>query len=261
MSLVAAEWIKMRSLRSTPWTFALTALLVVGSAVFAAWGDYTNFPKYPPEMQREHPFALADAFPSTGYQVLMLVAGCVGALAVVSEYSSGLIRTTTVAVPARGAVLLAKAVVVAAVWTVVGVVLATASFAVSQAILSGRDAAISITEGHAFRAWVATALLAPVCALIGLGIGVLIRHAAATMVVTAVTLLMLPAFFPTSRRWAAEINHLMVGVAWNRLTMPWTPMSGDGYWPATVTESWIVYAVWPLLAIALATLVIRRRDV
>lgn len=45
---------------------------------------------------------------------LMLVAGSVGALTIVSEYSSGLIRTTTVAVPARGAVVLAKAVVTAA---------------------------------------------------------------------------------------------------------------------------------------------------
>lgn len=261
MSLVAAEWIKMRSLRSTPWTFALTALFVVGSAAMAAWGDYTNFPNYPPEMQREHPFALADAFPSTGYQVLMLVAGCVGALAIVSEYSTGLIRSTTVAVPARDAVLLAKAVVVAAVWAVLGVVLTTASFVVSQTILSGRDAAVSITDGVTVRAWVATALLAPVCALVGLGLGVVIRHAAATMVVTVVTLLMLPAFFSTTRRWTAEINHLMVSTAWNRLTMPWTPTSGNGYWAATVTESWIVYAIWPLFAVALATVVIRRRDV
>lgn len=261
MDLVAAEWIKMRSLRSTPWVLALTALFVVGSAALAAWADYTNFPNYHPEVQREHPFALADAFPSTGYQVLMLVAGCVGALAIVSEYSSGLIHTTTVAVPARDAVLLAKAVVLATVWTAVGIVLATASFAVSQAILDGRDASIAITDEPALRAWVASALLPPVCALIGLGLGVVIRHAAATMVATAGTLLMLPAFFSTTRRWTAEINHVMVSTAWSRLTMPWTPSSGDGYWAASITESWIAYAVWPLLAVALAAALIRRRDV
>ncbi|MFD9537362.1 hypothetical protein [Streptomyces sp. NPDC060010] len=66
----------------------------------------------------------------------MLVAGSVGALTVVSEYSSGLIATTTVAVPARGAVTAAKAVVTAALWTALGTVVSTGSFLVSQAILS-----------------------------------------------------------------------------------------------------------------------------
>lgn len=73
----------------------------------------------------------------------MLAAVSVGAIAAVSEYGSGLIRTTTVAVPARGAVVLAKAVVQAVLWTVVGSVVALCSFSVAQAILSGRDAAIS----------------------------------------------------------------------------------------------------------------------
>ena len=34
--LLASEWIKMRSLRSTPWTIALTLLFVIGSAAVAS---------------------------------------------------------------------------------------------------------------------------------------------------------------------------------------------------------------------------------
>lgn len=37
--LLASEWIKMRSLRSTPWTIALTVLFVVGSAAVATLAD------------------------------------------------------------------------------------------------------------------------------------------------------------------------------------------------------------------------------
>jgi ABC-type transport system involved in multi-copper enzyme maturation permease subunit len=259
--LLAAEWIKMRSLRSTPWTLGLVTLFVIASATVEAWTSYTDFPGMSPEAQREPMFALSDAFPLTGYWTLALVAVSAGAIAVVSEYSSGLIRTTTVAVPARGAVVLAKAAVVTVVWTVVGTVIATCSFAVSQAILSGRDASVSITNPVAVRALAASALLPPVCALIGLGLGVLIRHSATTMVTGIFTLLVLPSFFSITTRWSAEIHHAMVLTSWDRLVALWTQPSGDGFYRPTVTESWIVYAAWPLVAVVVALLVVRRRDV
>lgn len=37
--LLASEWIKMRSLRSTPWTIALTVLFVIGSSAVATLAD------------------------------------------------------------------------------------------------------------------------------------------------------------------------------------------------------------------------------
>ncbi|MBF9127813.1 ABC transporter permease [Plantactinospora sp. S1510] len=259
--LLAAEWIKMRSLRSTPWTLGLVTLFVIAAATVEAWDSYTDFPGMNPETQREPMFALSDAFPLTGYWTLTLVAVSAGAIAVVSEYSTGLIRTTAVAVPARGSVVLAKAAVVTVVWTVVGTVIAAGSFAVSQAILSGRDASVSITDPVAVRALVASALLPPVCALIGLGLGVLIRHSATTMVTGIFALLVLPSFFSITMRWSAEINHAMVLTAWERLIAMWAEPSGDGFYRPTVTESWIVYAAWPLVAVVAALLVVRHRDV
>jgi ABC-2 type transport system permease protein len=260
--LVAAEWIKIRSLRSTPWALACITLFVIGSSAVAALADYGNFPHYSPDVRQEHMFSLHDAFPPAGYLTLMLVAGSIGAIAVVSEYGSGLIRTTTVAVPARGSVTLAKAVVVTALWTVVGTVIATGSFAVSQAILNGRHAAISLTYPGAFTALVASAFLAPVCALIGLGLGVLIRHSATTMVISAFTLLMLPVVVPPNKSSSAAVNHTMVLSAWQRLTEVWGPPAAVGFHHyATFAGSWVVYAVWPLVAILLALVVVRRRDV
>jgi ABC-2 type transport system permease protein len=259
--LLAAEWIKMRSLRSTPWTLGLVTLFVIASAAVETWDSYTDFPSLSPEEQREPMLALADTFPLTGYWTLMFVAVSAGAIAVVSEYSSGLIRTTTVAVPARGSVVLAKAAVVAVVWTVVGTVIAIGCFTVTQAILSGRSASVSITNPIAVRALVASALLPPVCALIGLGLGVLIRHSATTMVTGIFTLIALPSFFSITTRWSADINHAMVFTAWERLTAIWVQPSSDGFYRPGVTESWIVYAAWPLVAVVVALLVVRRRDV
>ncbi|MEV7559614.1 ABC transporter permease [Streptomyces sp. NPDC089795] len=252
--LFASEWIKTRSLRSTPWTIALTVLFVIGSSAVATLADKAT---------RSGPadFLPYDAYPPASYWALILVASSMGALTVVSEYSSGLIRTTTVAVPARGSVVLAKAAVTAALWTAVGTVISAGSFLVSQAVLSGRHAAVPLTHPGVFRALVASALLAPVCALIGLGLGVLLRHSAATMVTSVFTLLMLPPMFSESDRWSADINHAMVSAAWKRLVQNWEPDPGSLGYTATVTGSWTVYTLWPLITVALAVLVVRRRDV
>ncbi|MDH2388785.1 ABC transporter permease [Streptomyces sp. HNM0663] len=252
--LFASEWIKMRSLRSTPWTIALTVLFVIGSTAVATLTD---------KAARSGPtdFLPYDAYPAAGYWTLMLVASSMGALTVVSEYSSGLIRTTTVAVPARSSVVLAKAAVTAALWTAVGTVASTGSFMVSQAILDGHHAGVPITHPGVFRALVASAFLAPVCALVGLGLGVLLRHAAGTMVTSVFTLLMLPTMFSESNRWSADIKHALVSAAWNRLVQTWEPDPGSLGYTATVPGSWIVYTLWPLITVALAVLVVRRRDV
>lgn len=258
--LVAAEWIKVRSLRSTPWVIVLVTLVVTGVAAARALADYNNFPSYDALTQRDHPFSLGDAFPAEAYLTLMLAAVAVGAIATVSEYGSGLIRTTTVAVPARGAVVLAKAVVQAVLWTVVGALVALCSFLVSQAILGGRDAAIPISDPDALRAFAASALLGPVCALVGLGLGVLIRHSATTVVAGSFVLLLLPVFFSSRKPLSAAFANAMVRTAWQRLAQIYgTP--AEAYNGATVAGSWTVYALWPLVALALALVVVRRRDV
>ncbi|MEV7088725.1 ABC transporter permease [Streptomyces sp. NPDC093085] len=252
--LLAAEWIKVWSLRSTPWTTGLTVLFVIGAAAVATLTDHAA---------RSGPvdFRSFDAYPAAGYWTLMLVASSMGALTAVSEYSSGLIRTTTVAVPARGSVVLAKAAVTAALWTAVGTAASTGSFLVSQAILDGHHAGVPITHPGVLRPLVASALLAPVCALVGLALGVLLRHAAATMVTGVFVLLLLPTLFSETNRWSAGVRHALVAAAWNRLIQNWEPGPGFLGHPATVPGSWAVYALWPLLTIALAVLVVRRRDV
>lgn len=72
---------------------------------------------------------------------------------------------------------------------------------------------------------------------------------------------MLPTVFSQSKRWSADINHAMVATAWRRLVQNWNPMPGSYGYTATVPGAWIVYALWPLVAVALAVVVVRRRDV
>ncbi|MCX5206171.1 ABC transporter permease [Streptomyces sp. NBC_00237] len=257
--LIRSEWIKTRSLRSTWWTIALIGLFVIGSAAVAATANNNladgHSGQQPPAFQ---PFT---AFPATGYMMLMVVAGAMGALGAVSEYGNGMIRTTTVAVPARGTLVLAKAVTTAGLWAAAGTVISLGSFLTSQAILDAEHAGVPLTHPGVPRALAASALLAPLCALVGLGLGFLLRHGAATMIASTFVLLILPTLFSTSTRWSATVNHSTLMAAWNRLVQNWGPSPDSLAFMPTVPGSWLVYALWPPVTLALAVVLVRRRDV
>lgn len=98
------------------------------------------------------------------------------------------------------------------------------------------------------------------CALVGLGLGVLIRHSATTMVAGTFVLLLLPVFFSSRKPLSVAFANAMVRNAWQRLAQIYgTP--AEAYNGATVGGSWTVYVLWPLVALALALVVARRRDV
>lgn len=261
LDLLAAEWMKLRSLRSTPWAFGIGALVVIAINVNAAVADYDNYPNYPEGIKEVFLpiWAMRDAFTLGAGMVLMLAAGSIGALAVVGEYGTGQIRTTFAAVPARRSVLVAKMAVMTAIMTVYGAFVAGASFGVTQAILSGRGVGLPLDHPGALRATAASALLAPVCALIGLGLGALIRHTATTIVTITGVLLLLPALITDRHWWSATLLHALPQGAWIRLIEvgDW-PVQPP--YPSTITGAWIVYAAWPLAAAALATVVVHRRD-
>lgn len=258
--LLAAEWTKLWSLRSTHGSLALIMLAAIGFSANAALADVNNWPSYSAD-RRALFNPLRDAFPEEAYLFIMLAAGSVGAVMIVGEYATGLIRSTFAAVPHRSAVLTAKVVVLTAVLTVVGAIAAATSFGVSQAILSVRDVGYPLTAPGAVQAIAASALLVPVCALVGLGIGVLVRHTAPTIVTTAVVLLLLPTAFDDDRHWTAVVHHALPLAAWQHLVddrppPPWLHVP----YPTTTTGSWLVFLAWSLGAVLVAVLVVPRRD-
>ena len=233
VDLVAAEWIKLRSLRSTWIASGAAALAVVAFNAGTAYDTYNYWPAKGAvdrdDFVRDG-IPLQEAFTANAAMVMMLALGAIGAIAIIGECSTGTIRATFAAVPARRSVMAAKAVVVTAVTTVFGAIVAGASFGLTQAILDGRDAGVSISYPGALRVVVASALLAPACALTGLAIGSLIRHTAATMTASVVVILLLPIVFTDGRHWSATAGHATLYQAWLRLVevgsprtaFPWT---------------------------------------
>jgi hypothetical protein len=158
----------------------------------------------------------------------------------------------------------AKVSVVTFVMTVYGAVIAGASLAVTQAILSGRGEGVPIGHPGALRVVAASALLAPVAALAGMGLGALIRHAATTMVVMTGVLLLLPAFVTERYHWTACIRNALPFNAWARLVdidYGREPFTLAAHYPTTVAGGWTVFAVWAALAAVVTVVAVDRRDV
>lgn len=258
--LVASEWLKLWSLRSTGWSLLLSALAVVAFNAGTAWDHYRYWFQYDAEGRADfvkHDMALWDAFTGNAQMVLILCTAAMGAVAVVGEYGSGMIRTTFAAVPARSSVMSAKVLVVAAVQTLFGAVVAAGSFWSTQAILDVRGAGLPITHPGALRIVVASALLAPVCALVGMALGALLRQSAISIVGSVVLLLLLPSVLSDRRHFTAVLAHATPLHAWRRLV----PAGfGEVLYPWTTGAAWLVYALWALGAAVVTVLAVRRRD-
>ncbi|GAA2262315.1 MULTISPECIES: ABC transporter permease subunit [Kitasatospora] len=257
--LLAAEWTKLWSLRSTRWGLGLGALITIGLNAMAAKADYDLIPQMTAQQVAES-FWLRDAFSQNSYFIAMIGAGSFGALTITGEYTTGLIRTTFAAVPARRSVVTAKLLVVSAVMLAIGAVVAAASFFGSQAILSGRGGGWSFSHPGVPQAMAASALIIPVSAVVGMGLGALIRHSATATVAVIVTLLMLPELFSGhTYTWVIDINHALPRSAWTGLVDA-IPGMWHGRYAEPVGEAWIVLAAWSLVSALTAVFAVDRRD-
>ncbi|KIQ64894.1 hypothetical protein TR51_12405 [Kitasatospora griseola] len=262
--LLLGEWFKLVSLRSIRWGLILGMLGLVFLNANAAIADVNDWDHFLPA-QREFfvpAGSLAASFTNNACIATLLITGSLGAVSLVSEYSTGQIRTTFAAVPARRALLSAKIIVLTAVMTVFGLVATGTSFFVSQAILSGKHAGISITEPGIWRALLAAALLPPVCALTGLGLAALIRHSAATIVGTTTVLLLIPNFLSENHHWSACLFHATPFRAWQVLhDLVGAPVNPNIPFPAEPAGEWVVYLGWALGGIVVTLFFGTRRDV
>ena len=185
--LLAAEWLKLRTVRSS----YVMIVAAIGVALFVAIGlanlNAAQFRPYP------GPGGLEDSvsFAFKGFAIAQLIMAVFGALAITGEYGSGLIRATFTAKPQRAAVFAAKVAVVGASALIVGEALALACLLSSQAILAGHGGA-SLWAPHVLAAVLGGGCYLAVVAVIGVGIGALVRHTAGAITVVVAFLYLVP---------------------------------------------------------------------
>jgi ABC-2 type transport system permease protein len=255
VGVARSEWTKIRSLRSTFWTFLVTAVLTIGLGSLFALGR-TSRPRGRDPITASFNAA---GFPFNALFLAQLAIGVLGVLIITTEYSSGMIRTTLTAVPQRGLVLAVKAVIFACVTLVVSVLTTFVTFFASQAILNRGTVkyGVSLSSPHALRIVIGAALYLTVCALLGVALGALLRSTAAAITALAGLLFILPIL----------MNFLPV--SWHRDAIAqWLPSNAGMQIIEKATQPlqfspWVglaVFAGWVVLAFAAALVLLRRRD-
>jgi ABC-2 type transport system permease protein len=157
------EWVKLRSLRSTWWTLAVT--IAAAAAIAVAVGVNTED-------------AAADLTNNAlaGISVGLLLTGILGVLTATSEHSSGTIRSTLAAIPNRPLVLAAKAAVFGAVALAAGEAASLVAFFAGRAALPAGMAGPALGQPGVLRAVALGGAGYCLIGLLGLGLGAVVRH-------------------------------------------------------------------------------------
>jgi ABC-type transport system involved in multi-copper enzyme maturation permease subunit len=198
----------------------------------------------------------------SGVTLGLMIMAVVAVLFVTSEYKRGTIRTTFMASPRRGRVLVAKAVVIGAVTFIAGLVASAGAFTVANRVAAGRGYSppayphLSLADGPVLRAVVGSALLLGLMAVFSLALGAIFRRSAGAitlvimlMVVPQIVLTAVPL---TVALWVGRVTPIaglaiqQTRVRWDTAIAPWSGLA--------------VFAGYAVATLAVAIWQIRRRD-
>jgi ABC-2 type transport system permease protein len=183
------EWIKLRSLRSTRWAVLILAVAMIGLSILVL----RYYPSHWARMSAKDKASFDPVNAGyTGLALAQLIVGALGALAITSEYSSGMIRATLTAAPGRWRLLAAKAAVFAAAALLLGEALSFVTFLAGQAVLSSPAPHAALGQPGVLQAILLAGAYLCLIGLIGMGIGALIRHSAGAIAVLVGVVLVLP---------------------------------------------------------------------
>jgi ABC-2 type transport system permease protein len=254
--LLLSEWTKIRSVRSTVASLGMLVVLTLGFTVLFTWLTVSQWSKADPSQQRQVMADPVSTILGAGFQLSQLTICVLGVLVITSEYATGMVRASLLAVPRRLPMLAAKSVVFAVLVFVVGELVAFPSFFIGAAVLHSK-APVAIGDPGVLRAVIGGGLYLAVLGLFALAIGGLVRHTAAgiTGVIGFVLVLaplsqLLPGSFGKHLHayLPSEAGHL-IGQAHqgpNDLLSPW---QGFG-----------VFCLWTAVLLGAAAYLLQRRD-
>jgi ABC-type transport system involved in multi-copper enzyme maturation permease subunit len=276
VNVLRSEAFKLATLRTTWWLLGLGSIAIVTLAVLRASSfrpqDILVKPILPGDLALLT-FDQQSQVIASGLGLAQALFAFMGAIAVTSEFSSGNIRPTFLAVPRRSLVLLAKVSVV----TVFAGCSALVAYALAAVLATpiqhrqGFDAYLTapIVAGTVLRCTVACILVA----LIGCAVGVLLRTPVASIsALVGIFVLSHTLFGPmqtltqgTPFVWLANLDAVFPYPIVAVQTVP-----ANGWWPQWLvgnvlkldpTQAMTVLLAWAVATFIAATLVLRRRSI
>jgi ABC-2 type transport system permease protein len=194
-----AEWVKLRSLRSTWYTLVCLFGVGLGITVLAtgrAGEVYAS--ASPAERLAWDPTERS----LTAYLVAQLVIGVLGTLVVTSEYATGLVRTSLAVTPRRHRLLAAKVVVATAVTVVAGQALMFATFLLGQALFASQTVPHArLGDPGVLSAVVGGGLYLAAIAVLAIGLGTIMRATAGALTTLVGIVFLVPALAGLFPSW------------------------------------------------------------
>jgi ABC-2 type transport system permease protein len=185
--VIASEFTKLHSLRSSRFSLLIALGLVVGLGVLIPWLNVHDW---------------RDGTPTAGYNAVerslggiylaQIALGVLGAMVVTGEYATGSIRSTFAAVPRRLPVLWSKLGVFLTTTLVLGTIASVLAFVAGQAIFSAKHVDASFGDPHVLRAVLGCGLFMAAMGALGLALGALVRNTAAAITTLTLVLFVVP---------------------------------------------------------------------
>jgi ABC-type transport system involved in multi-copper enzyme maturation permease subunit len=234
------------------WTLATAAALGIGLGALISAVAANNYAKNP----SNHPNWDPTSISNSGLSIAQLAIGVLGVLLITSEYSSGAISSSLAAVPRRGRLLGAKAVVIMVLTFVDVEIIAFAAFLVGQALISGHAPTATLGQPGVLRALIGAGLYAALLGMMGLALGSIIRNAAGAIAVLVAIIYVLPGIsnalpvsieHPVQEYWPTQAGGQVTQVMHTANTL--APWAGLG-----------VFLVFVAILSILALWLLNRRD-
>lgn len=253
LRVLRSEWTKLRTQPAAVWTLLAAIITAAGFGVLYSLVRETRPPHGAAAIASFDPAAIS----LSGVQLAQIAVGVLGVLLITAEYGTGLIRVTFAAVPRRLPVLWSKAVLVAVAALVISLPAVFIAFAGGQSILARAHLSVALGAPGVTRAVIGSALYMTVAALLGLGLGALLRSTAlgiAALFGLLFGIQILAGLLPGSA--AQTVTKFLPGPAGQAVTT----VHPD---PASSLAPWTglgVFALWAAVLLIAAALRMRRGD-
>ncbi len=253
VDVIRSEWTKLRTVRSTFWTLSALFAVTVGFSALVCWGTASTWSEVDAvDKATFDPAGVSLA----GLTFGQLAVAVLGVMLITSEYSTGGIRSTLVAVPRRTRVIVSKVLVLTGVTLVAGLVTSFVAFFVGQALLSTENIETSLSEPHVLRAVIGGGLYLAASALFGFAIGLVIRNTGGGVTFAVAGLIVLPLLSNVlPGQWGDTVAHYFTSNAGQQVTQVRHTDGALDAWPG-----FAVFCAWWAVILLIGLVLFRRRD-
>ena len=291
---IASEFTKIRSVRSTYWTLAALLVVSIGIGAAITAGTASSFSHNP---ANKAGFDATQISLIAFFEIGQLIIAVIAALAITSEYSTGMIRTSLTAQPRRGTVYAAKAIVLTSLTLIVSLVTSFIAFFVGQALLSSsgvsaslfhtvtipQNANVNCPQGvgggggvppgckvvfsgtdvihpsTVLFAIIGCALFVTLVAILAFGVGAIVRHTAGAIAIAIAALFIIPVLEQAlPNEWRWDIMRFLPDAANQVVSVTIGNNANPHLWSAWPQLG--VTALWAAALLAAGAYLFRKRD-